>query len=1113
MSETHRQRCGAVGLVVLLATVAAPAALGASTGSDWNITDTGQPYTDARFTVTEGTWMSVDVSPDGKTLVFDLLGDIYSLPAGGGNATLLHGGAAMEFEPRFSPDGSKILYISDRSGSYNLWISNADGSGAWQVSHETLAVLNAPAWDTTGKYVTAVKHYAQTAKMVGTEIWLYHVDGGNGRLMVEMPKTGKAVHEPQFSHDGRYLYYTENVSAAAFINVNQPIYAIKRRDLGDGKVDEVVNGFGGATTGQLSPDDKRLAFIRRVKEKTVLFVYDLQTGQQRPVYDGLERDLRANWGPRSGSYYPQFDWFPDGRTLAIWNKGKLYRIDVDSGARQEIPFRANAEHRITIPPRFENPLAPESFTVRIIQHLAPAPDGKSVTFNALGHLWQKSLPDGKPQRLTKTSAFEFEPSYSRDSAALAYVSWDDEKGSALEVMSSKGRQIKTVLKTPGILRQPSFSPDGKRLVYRLEQGNKKLGGFRATHAGLYWLSLADGQPHFLTPSGHNPQFSPDGTRIYYVVGGVALSEVAVSLESVDLDGLDKRQHVTSEETRDFRVSPDLKWFAYQKDQQYYVIPYRETGAPIWLTKAVDELPATQLTEYGGFEIAWSPNSNRLNWVLGQSFFSAPIDGRAAANVKPTITETDIGLEVPVDKPQGTVAFINGRIITMKGEEVIDRGTIVVKDNRIVALGAAGQVEVPKGAKVIDVAGKTLMPGLVDMHGHFDLDLELTPQKHASNYAALAFGVTTDFDPSAPPELPNIANAELALAGVAVAPRLITTGRVVYGMDGFGMLNPIANYEDARKIIARRKALGTIVLKSYMQPMRSQRQQIIKAAREARLMVTPEGEGQFFTNLTMILDGHMSIEHNMPLPNYYDDLIQLIVHGGTSVTPTIIVTNGETFAENYFYQTTRPWDDPKIKTYVQTTFSWYSPLGGAGDAPPYARGMVTLHQADELWDVGFRSVARTMKKLDAAGGTVTTGAHGQIKGLDMHWEMWALGEGGMSTHRILRAATLNGAKTIGLDKQIGTLEAGKLADLIVLDANPLENIRNTNTVRYTMVNGRLYDSLSMNEIGNYDRPRTRFYWELEDYKGIDWNEAWGGAGIHSQGPGTPAANDGGADMDH
>jgi Tol biopolymer transport system component len=1067
--------------------------------SDWDVTDTGQPFTEAKFTVTEGTWMDVDVSPDGKTLVFDLLGDIYSIPASGGDAKLIHGGPALEYSPRFSPDGQKLLYFSDRVGADNLWVSNIDGSGARQITQETSSALTTLAWGPQGDCVVASKFGSDTSRYKASEIWLYHLDGGKGRLLVETPKNNMAVLEPELSHDGRYLYYTENITAHqssfVFADALQPIYAIKRRDLSNGKAEELVSGFGGATTAQISPDDGRIAFIRRVKAKTVLFVYDLRTGEQRPVYDGLDRGLHGSYVPRAGSYYPQYAWFPDGHHVAIWSGGKIYRIDVDTQVREEIPFRVATEQRITVPPRFENPLAPEQFTVRAIQQIAPTPDGKSIAFNALGHLWQKSLPDGKPQRLTQDSAFEFEPSYSADGASLAYVSWDDEKGGALELMNVKGRQVKTMVKGVGIIRQPTFSADGKRLVYWLQRGNARIGGYRTIEPGIYWLSVTEGRPHYVGPvhgkSDKHPQFSPDGQRIYYATEDKGGSGPTNVIESVNLDGLDKRQHVTTGQMSELRISPDLNWLAYKMNLQYYVIPYREIGAPINLTKAGQELPATQLTEYPSFEIAWSADAKRVSWVLGSTLYSAAIAGRPSADVKPVVTQTTIGLEVPADKPQGVVAFTNGRIITMHAERVIEHGTLVVEGNRIVAVGPADRVEVPKAAKVIDVTGKTLMPGLVDMHGHV-WTKNLLPQKQPNHYALLAFGVTTNFDPSNG-EIPGYATTEMTLAGVTVGPRFISTGQTIYGLDEARASNfhPIKDFEDARKIIAYKKAEGGVIVKSYTQPMRSQRQQLIKAARESGLMVTPEGEGNFYHNLTMLLDGHVSVEHNMPLANYYDDLVQLIAHGGTSLTPTLVVTLGDTWAENYFYQTTRLWDDPKVGTYIQTTASFSSPLGSAPDAPPYVRGMVGLHQAEELWDMSMRSVSRALKKVDDAGGVVNIGAHGILQGLGTHWEMWALAEGGMSNLHVLRAGTLNGAKTLGLDKQIGTLEAGKLADLLVLDANPLENIRNTNTVRYTMVNGRLYDSLTMNEIGNYNRPRSKFFWELESYKGIDWNEAWAG----------------------
>jgi hypothetical protein len=289
---------------------------------------------------------------------------------------------------------------------------------------------------------------------------------------------------------------------------------------------------------------------------------------------------------------------------------------------------------------------------------------------------------------------------------------------------------------------------------------------------------------------------------------------------------------------------------------------------------------------------------------------------------------------------------------------------------------------------------------------------------------------------------------------------------------------------------RKRTLGGTIVKSYRQPMRSQRQQLIKAGRDTGIMVDVEGESNYFNNITMILDGQTNLQHNLPVANYYDDVVQLFKHSQTPNTPTLIVNFGELMGENYIYQHTRVWDDPKAQIYVQVTTSGYSPLGTPYYSPPYVRGMSTIHAADELYDIGFRSTARAVKKLDDAGVIINAGSHGQVTGIAQHWEMWLLSEGGMSNMHVLRASTLNGAKTLGLDEQIGSLHVGKLADLIVLDKNPLEDIHNTNTVRYTMMNGRLYCSLAMNEIGNYDRPRTKFFWEVGRTKNIvEWKNAW------------------------
>jgi Tol biopolymer transport system component len=1082
-----------------IALCACASSVAAGSAASWDVENTGQPATDVQFTVTEGTWMSVDVSPDGKTLAFDLLGDIYTLAATGGDAKLVHGGAAMQRDPRFSPDGAKLLYISDASGGDNAWVSKVDGSQARQITSETVNSITGPTWGPTGEYIAAARLFSGDSQLHAAELRLFELSGGTGRQLVPAPVNGENVHEAQFSRDGRYLYYTEKVTppsaAVVYIDANHSHYAIMRRELSTGATEELIRGFGSATTPRLSPDGEHIAFIRRVKEKTVLFLYDIATGEQRPIFDGLDRDAQADF-TWQGSYYPQYGWFNDNRHVAIWGKGKLWKVDMEAATVAEIPFRVQARHRVSTPPRFTHDLAPKTFTVRAIRQIAYSPSGDTVVFNALGRLWRKKLPEGKPVRLTKSAALEFEPAFSPDGRQIAYVEWHDESGGVLKLSAADGSSTKTLVTSGGVLRSPAFSPDGKRLLYKIDAGDRCLGGHEA-RVGIYWMDLRGGASHYVTAPGIAPLFSPDGRRIYFSLDDYVDHETVTTLQSVDLNGFDTRVHAKTRDadTSELRLSPDLRWIAFRDRQQYYVARYREAGAPFLLDTSGAAVPVAKLSELGGYGLTWSADSQAVRWSLGETLYTAGVADRFRPGPAPQLSMARVGLEAPVDAPSGEVAFVNGRIITMAGDEVIERGTLVVRGNRIVAVGAADQIAVPPGAKVIDIAGKTLMPGLFDMHGHINncyyTSSGLMPQKQQSRYADLAYGVTTNYDPYTS-ELSAYSQSEMTLSGDIVGPRAIESGFIAFGRHGKGdnAFIPIGSYEDARVLMERKKALGGIIVKSYRQPMRSQRQQLIKAGRDSGVMVDVEGESNFFNNITMILDGQTNLQHNMPIANYYDDVVQLMRRAQVPHTPTLVMLFGELLGENYIYQHTRVWDDPKARTFIQVTTSGYSPLAPGHYAPPYVRGMTTIHAADELYDIGFRSVSRSIKKLDDAGVIINAGSHGQVSGVAQHWEMWLLAEGGMSNLHVLRTATLNGAKTLGFAGQLGSLEAGKLADVIVLDGNPLADIHNTNTVRYTMVNGRVYDSYTMNEIGNYDRPRGRFYWEVGHTRNIiDWKKAW------------------------
>ncbi len=394
--------------------------------------------------------------------------------------------------------------------------------------------------------------------------------------------------------------------------------------------------------------------------------------------------------------------------------------------------------------------------------------------------------------------------------------------------------------------------------------------------------------------------------------------------------------------------------------------------------------------------------------------------------------------------------------------VIENGTILVEGNRIAQVGRSGSVRVPAGARRIDAAGKTVVPGLIDAHGHVRGESNGILAELSWPLAAnLAYGVTTSHDPSADTET-VFTRSEMLRAGLLLGPRLFSTGTILYGAETPSKA-VVETYEDAMMHVRRLKAVGAISVKSYNQQRRDTRQMLLKAARELELMVVPEGGSLLYLDETLIQDGHTGVEHNLPPARLYKDVVTLFARSGVGYTPTLIVSYGGLSGEYYWYQHDEVWKNERLLAFTPR------------DVVVSRARRRTAAGADDYHHV---QVAQGAKRILDAGGSVQVGAHGQLQGLGAHWEMWMLGQGGMTPLEVLRAATLHGARYLGLDKDLGSLEPGKLADLVVLDRNPLENIRHTDSVRMVMLNGRLYDAATLDEIAPRQRKRPPFWWERD-----------------------------------
>lgn len=1051
----------------------------------WDVSnpDLGESTTHS-FTTSEGTWMNLDVSPDGKQIVFDLLGDIFILPAKGGNAKILRGGHAFEVQPRFSPDGKQISFTSDAGGGDNIWVMDTNGENATQVTNENFRLLNNSTWTPDGEYIIAKKHFSSSRSLGAGEIWMYHKSGGSGIQLVEKKNEQQDIGEPSVSPDGRYIYYSEDSYPGGVFQYNKDpnsqIYVIRRYDTKDGDIETVTGGNGGAARPQISPDGKHLAFVRRVRTKSVLYLRELSSGKEWPIYENLSKDQQEAWA--IFGVYTNFNWMPNGKNIVIWANGKINNINIETREVATIPFEAKSSHKIFDAARFKQEVAPSTFTAKAIRNAVTSPDGKTLAFSAAGYLWIKSLPNGTPKRLTKESDFEFEPSFSPDGKLLTYVSWSDENMGALNVVNLLTKDLykrpTTLTSEKGIYREPSFSPDGKTIVYRRESGNGQQGFTHTLNPGIYTIPTKGGSTTMIHDSGSFPRFNTSGDRIFYQDGGYIFGAIKKSYNSIDLNGENQKTHFTSSYGHEFVPSPDNKWIAFSNLYKVYIAPIPTSGKTIELSPTTKTIPVSLVASEGGYHMHWSSDSKKLMWTLGQEYFSTDlkntfkfVDGAPEELPEPPKKGTDIGLKLDTYVPSGTIAFTNARIITMNGDEVIENGTIVVEGNKIISVGT--NVTVPKGAKVIDASGKTIMPGIVDAHAHLgNFRLGLSPQQQWEYFANLAYGVTTAHDPSSNSEM-VFSHSEAIKAGNMIGPRVFSTGVIIYGADG-SFKAEINSYEDALFALKRTKAFGAFSVKSYNQPRREQRQQIIKAAKELEMMVVPEGGSFFFHNMSMILDGHTGIEHNIPVVPLYKDVQELWSNSSTGYTPTHIVNYGSMSGEYYWYQKTNVWENKKLLTFTPR---------GIVDPRSRHRTMVP----DEEYLNGHIKTAESSKLLTDAGVKVNLGAHGQLQGLGAHWELWMMSQGGMTNMEALRVATLNGAHYLGLDDDIGSLEVGKLADLIVLDRNPLEDIKNTNSVHYTMVNGRLFDASTMNEVGNQTRKRLPFWWERDSYSDeFDWH---------------------------
>ncbi|HEX4439969.1 MAG TPA: amidohydrolase family protein [Thermoanaerobaculia bacterium] len=1134
-----------IALLIAAATAAAqqtpPPKPADSTASKDPAAEINTPRPDARridFDATEGTWMSVDASPDGATLIFDLLGDIYSVPVAGGTATALTSGPAFDAHPRFSPDGKTIAFTSDRSGMENVWLMDADGKNPRALTTEKDAYVRSAAWTPDGQYLIARKEDGKRAGIPPVELWIYHREGGGGIKLTssdDLNNAGGAA----VSKDGRWIYFSARERKFNYVpDLHDGLWQVWRYDRELAETSAVTSGFGGAVRPAVSPDGKTLTFLSRRDDETVLVARDLASGSERILAHGLSRDEMEGFA--QSDLYPNYAFLPDGKAIVLWNRGHLLRVDVATGAARHIPFTAHVAQWLAPRVTWQEKMETGPVKARILRWPGQSPDGRRIAFEAFGRVWLQDVANGKasgaPRRLTRDDASlphrEYAPEFSPDGKWIAYVSWSDASGGHVwKAPAAPGSVPVRLTRSAGHYANPAWSPKGDRLALLRGSGLEFRGRQPEDEERfeIVTLDAAGGDPRLVTTvkleqalKFHPEVFwNADGSRLFFrdpIEPKKPTDDPKSDLVSVRLDGTDRRKILRFPVVDDIVPSPDEQWVVFTSRDNVYVaaLPRILTKEPPEVGLKEGAVPVYRLSDDAGGYVSWADGGKTITWAQANTYYRLPLTGaidfareqkrKAEEKAKqeqakkgepatekekeqkekeaieesrvPKAEEIAITLTAPRAAPEGSFVLRGARVVTMHGDGVIENADVVVTNNRIAAVGASGSVAVPAGAKVLDAKGETIIPGFVDTHAHLHYSgFELFPEAKWEYVANLAYGVTTVYDPSAP-SLDVFAQGEEVEAGMMIGPRVYSSGDVLYGGQQSDAFAEVNNLDDAKHQVRRMKAYGARMIKVYQQPRRSQRIYFAEACRSEHMLLTAEGAGELETDETMATDGFTAWEHALPIA-LQNDVVEFFAKSGSYYTPTLLVAYGGPWGEQYYWQTANPHDDPKLNRFVPHDY-----IDARSRRHPW------------IWpsEYHFPTVAAGAARILRAGGNVSLGAHGQLQGLGPHWEIWAMaGEGGpkggaMTPMEALRASTISAADKIGFSPDLGSIEAGKLADMIVLDANPLDDIHNTVKIRWVVKNGDVWDAATMRKVWPREEPAPQFFWK----KGEETQKAGAGA---------------------
>jgi len=1006
------------------------------------------------FVTEEGTWMGLDVSPDGKTINFELLGDIYNLPIQGGTAEPLINGNAFQSQPRFSPDGKNIVFISDESGADNVWISDLDGRNARQITEFNQELLLSPEWSGDGKAILATvitDGFQRTANLyrfdLSTNQKTLLVKNTNGRSsrLVSSPAPGPYMGSIHPKKEG---FYFSSITPRAYNARKGATSEIKYYNLTTQLTEKVLVDKGNAMKPHVSKDGKWLVYGATSGGKTGLRLRDIKNSKEKWLifpFVANELDARA-----TRDVLPNYAFTSDNQSIIVNYAGKIHRINLLDGKDTIIPFKAKVKMMVNKPLHYEHSVDNGPVKARFIQDPVLAVNG-ALAFSAMGKIYIKHSRENNPVSISSENDWASYPTWSHDGAFLVYCTWN-ESGGHLWKYNLKSKSTQQITKNSAFYATPVLSDDNLRLLaYRTSDGIKRKTQFIPfpDEGEFVEINLTNGELNNfgLTGGFLYPQYAGDGEGIlatsgslgvmYQQLGGprkiVAKSPTPAKGMKINKGGT-KLLYLTRGGTlHQVDISLDSSFSRLQKPQIFNAI---KEG----------QLLATDRPE----TYSWSSDGLTALWTTG-----ATVHQKAGERHQ----KENISITFPRFKPKGTLVLRGATCISMKGDEIIQKSEIVIKNNRITDVGALGTIRIPVGAEIIDLSGKIIMPGIIDVHAHFKFIPGVIQAISPAMYANLAYGTTTIRDPQAIPEI--FLYSDLVAAGLTDGPRIYSTG------PGLFIIDQLNSYEKIKsRLEIYKNRYKTNYIKSYLVGNRKQRQWMIQASKELQLMPVTEGGADTKQDITHVFDGFTSNEHSLPNANIYKDVVQLFAQSNIQYTPTLLVSFGGPLPLFQFFAKENPFSNSKLRRFFPKDLLYNN------------TATRLLYFREE--DYHVKDLSRGVNKIMKAGGNIALGGHGDMQGIQNHWEMWLLASGGMSYHNVLKVATINGAKALGLAADLGSIEKGKLADLIILDKNPLVNIKNSTSIIYVMKNGVIYSGETLDKVYPVKEAIKKPWWQMEKH---------------------------------